>query len=176
MTKKEITDSLVFHHSNFTTFFQKLSDEDFIFSLNNEKWSSAQHADHIVRSLFPLKVIFGLPKWLSKRFFKKANRPSRSYDKLIERYLQKLEAGGRASGRFVPGPIRAERKAALARKIERLVSKLSKSVNKYSEHELDAFVMPHPLLGRITLREMLYFTIYHVQHHQRITLRDLALR
>lgn len=25
---------------------------------------------------------------------------------------------------------------------------------------------PHPLLGKLTLREMMFFTIYHVQHHE----------
>jgi hypothetical protein len=34
-------------------------------------------------------------------------------------------------------------------------------------------ILPHPLLGKITIREMLYFTAYHVQHHENIIKRDL---
>jgi hypothetical protein len=26
--------------------------------------------------------------------------------------------------------------------------------------------LPHPLLGKLTLREMLYFTAYHADHHR----------
>jgi hypothetical protein len=33
------------------------------------------------------------------------------------------------------------------------------------EAKLDNFIAPHPLLGKITLRELCYFTIYHTQHH-----------
>ena len=31
--------------------------------------------------------------------------------------------------------------------------------------DLDKYVLPHPLLGKVTLREMLYFTIHHNEHH-----------
>ena len=36
---------------------------------------------------------------------------------------------------------------------------------KLSEKDLDKYILPHPLLGRMPLREMLFFTIYHTQHH-----------
>jgi hypothetical protein len=175
MTKKELKDALVANHRNFTSVFSNLNDEDFVFSLTG-KWSAGQQAYHILKSVSPVAMLFGLPKFLARLIFKIANRPSRSYDKLVEKYLQKLEGGGKAPARFVPGHVGAERKKALAKKIEHQVSRLCRTFNKYSEEELDLLVMPHPLLGWITLREMLYFTIYHVQHHQKITLRDLALK
>ena len=37
------------------------------------------------------------------------------------------------------------------------------------EKDLDFYVLPHPLIGKLTLREMLFFCIYHVQHHHKIT-------
>jgi len=46
----------------------------------------------------------------------------------------------------------------------------------FSEEDLDKLILPHPLLGKLTLREMMYFTIYHVQHHQRIVERNLAAK
>jgi len=33
-------------------------------------------------------------------------------------------------------------------------------------------LLPHPLLGKVTVREMLYFTIHHVQHHHALVERD----
>jgi hypothetical protein len=44
---------------------------------------------------------------------------------------------------------------------------LARRIDRFSETQLDQLILPHPLLGKLTLREMLYFTIYHVQHHQK---------
>jgi hypothetical protein len=38
---------------------------------------------------------------------------------------------------------------------------------------LDLLILPHPLLGKLTLREMLYFTLYHVEHHEKQVLENL---
>jgi hypothetical protein len=176
MKKQEIIEKLIINHQKFVSYFMKLNDQEFVFSLNNQKWSPGQHADHILRSLSPVRGLFSLPKWMGKLAFKKANRPSKSYEKLVERYHQRLELGGRAFGRFLPKTVRVENKSALGNKIEKTVKKLCRSVNKYSEDDLDKLILPHPLLGKVTLREMLFFTIYHVDHHHRIAIRDLAKR
>jgi molybdopterin synthase catalytic subunit len=52
---------------------------------------------------------------------------------------------------------------------ENVVKKLNKVAQKCSEKDLDYYVIPHPLIGKLTLREMLFFCIYHVQHHHKIT-------
>ena|SRR5688500_5130540 len=176
MTKQELIDILILNHQKFTSYVSQLDDQEFMFSLNNEKWSAGQQADHILRSLSPLKMLLGFPKWLVKLVFKKANRPSKSYEKLIEKYLQRLKQGGRASGRFIPGRIEPARKMAISYGIENTVLKLCQSLNKYSEQEIDELVLPHPLLGKLTLREMMYFTIYHVEHHHRLGIQNLASR
>jgi len=36
---------------------------------------------------------------------------------------------------------------------------------KWNEDELDQYQLPHPILGKLTIREMLYFTIYHNLRH-----------
>ena len=173
MTKNEIIEKLLLNHQKFTSYIAALDETSFMFSLNNEKWTAGQQADHIHRSLLPLKMILSLPKWLTKLSFKKANRPSKSYEALVNKYTQKLEAGGRASGRFIPLPIPWLQKAFLCNKIEKVVTALCASLNKYSEEEMDIIVLPHPLLGRLTLREMMYFTIHHVEHHHKSTFRNL---
>jgi hypothetical protein len=43
--------------------------------------------------------------------------------------------------------------------------KLIAAIAKTDEKDLDRYVIPHPLLGKITLRELCYFTIYHTSHH-----------
>ena len=44
---------------------------------------------------------------------------------------------------------------------------------KWSDAKLDKYIAPHPLLGKITLRELAYFTIYHIQHHLSIIRKRL---
>jgi len=43
--------------------------------------------------------------------------------------------------------------------------KLIKQINNWSEEKLDKCLIPHPLLGKLILREMLFFTNWHTQHH-----------
>jgi hypothetical protein len=57
--------------------------------------------------------------------------------------------------------------------LSRLLRKLESKISRYPEKKLDSLILPHPLLGKLTLREMLYFTNYHVIHHHKLTNRDL---
>ncbi|MBK7609450.1 MAG: hypothetical protein IPI18_20745 [Saprospiraceae bacterium] len=44
----------------------------------------------------------------------------------------------------------------------------------FSEAEIDRYLIPHPLVGKITMREMFYFTVFHAGHHQNNLIRDLG--
>lgn len=49
------------------------------------------------------------------------------------------------------------------------MKKLITAINKnWSDPQLDQYLAPHPLLGKLTLRELGYFTIYHTEHHLNI--------
>jgi hypothetical protein len=43
--------------------------------------------------------------------------------------------------------------------------KMISLIEKTKEEDLDIYLIPHPIIGKITLREFLYFTIYHIEHH-----------
>jgi hypothetical protein len=146
---------------------------NFIASLNKEqfeaapdgKWSAGQNLEHLIRSIKPLQPAYGLPKFMLRILFGKTNRPSRSYDELVAKYKAKLAAGGRAGGPFIPPAIFFEQRARLLKKYEEQKQKLIAKIEKQSEKDLDVYILPHPLLGKVTLREMLYFTIHHNEHH-----------
>ena len=40
------------------------------------------------------------------------------------------------------------------------------NLQNWSEEELEMYNCTHPVFGKITVREILYFIIYHVQHHK----------
>jgi hypothetical protein len=172
MTKDILTQKLDENHQSFIQYIRTLSNDALLYAAN-EKWTAAQQLDHIHKSVKPLTKAMGFPKFIIKWKFGKANRPSRTYDELIEKYNNKLAFGGRATGQFVPPVISTDKKEGLIKLILESVHKLNKRLDRFSEFEMDNMILPHPLLGKITLREMMYFTIYHVAHHEAIIKRDL---
>jgi DinB superfamily len=172
MNKQEIQDKLQENHKSFTGLIMSLNEQDFLFSQNG-KWTAGQQLDHIYRSVAAVKLALTLPKFVIKLIVGKTNRPSRDYESLIAKYKLKLEQGGRAGGRFIPKPVELSHRTALKDKLLKAVDRLCKKINKYDEQQLDDYILPHPLLGKLTIREMLYFTIYHAAHHQQLVLRYL---
>jgi hypothetical protein len=67
-------------------------------------------------------------------------------------------------------------KAALSVQLNVIISKLTKGIAGFTEKDLDTIILPHPLLGKITYREMMYFTICHVLHHQALIKKALQER
>ena len=164
MNKEQIAELLRNNHARFIRQIQELSDEDLLFTPEG-KWTAAQQLDHIVKSASPVNMAMGLPKFILKWKFGLTNRPSKTYEELVEKYNRKLQEGGRASGRFVPAAVGADAKASLIATLNKQVNQLARRTENHTEEALDKYILPHPLLGKLTLREMLYFTAYHVQHH-----------
>ena len=97
----------------------------------------------------------------------------KDYDSLVQGYLLKLQNGAKAQGIYIPKKISFHERGRLSGKLLKTVSKINKLVDRFSEEELDQLILPHPILGKLTIREMLYFTIYHVQHHHNLTVKNL---
>ncbi len=148
----------------FNQYISLLGKEQFEATPEN-KWSAGQNLDHLIRSIKPLQLAYSLPKFILKIMFGKANRPSKTYEELVTKYKTKLAAGGRASGPFIPPTILFEQKDLLIKKYDRHKQKLISKIKKQSEEDLDRYILPHPLLGKLTLREMLFFTVHHNEHH-----------
>lgn len=165
MNKQQIIALLQKNHADFTDYVKSLREEDFLFTTDN-KWTAGQQAEHILRSIKPVKLAFTLPKFFLKLSFGKANRSSRTYEQLLARYTEKLAAGGRASGRFIPQPIAFSSKEKICNDIISVNNAICKKVNSCTEDDLEKYILPHPLLGKLTLREMLYFNILHAEHHR----------
>lgn len=166
MKTSELQQKLKESYVHFIGTINRVSDTDFTKSVN-QKWTAGQQLDHIIKSVAPVNQAFALPGFVLKLSFGKANRPSRTYDQLVTKYQAKLSEGGIAPGRFVPASISVSQRTALISKLEKLVGSLSARIEGFSEKQLDLLILPHPLLGKLTLREMIYFTIYHAAHHEK---------
>ncbi len=172
MNRTEIASRLAANHNFFLEQIDQLSDTDLCYAPEG-KWNAIQQLDHIIRSVSPVNMAMGLPKFILKWRFGTANRPSKTYEQLVEKYQRKLMEGGRASARFTPPVITADQQKTLSRKLEKLVTALCLKTSRWSEEDLDRYILPHPLLGKLTIREMLYFTAHHVLHHQEAVNRNL---
>jgi hypothetical protein len=82
-------------------------------------------------------------------------------------YLARL-ARGASAGRFAPSPNRVfddEQRRQIMALHAAAVDELAAALLRWPERALDTTRMPHPLLGAITVREMMFFTLYHNRHH-----------
>lgn len=163
---KEITERLADAAAAYTGYCNTLPEDSFFHSPPG-KWSPAQQTKHLITATRTAKMAFTLPVFIVRLVGGKANRNSRSYDELVSKYLQKLQQGGRASGRYIPKPIEASYgKEKLLTALTASALQFTAAINKNrTEMQLDKYIAPHPLLGKITLRELCYFTIYHTHHH-----------
>ena len=172
MNKFDTTIFIKDKHEGLINYLRSLDEQTYLFAQHG-KWSAAEQLDHLLKSVSPVNLALSLPKFVLKWMFGKSNRPSRSYEELVEKYQGKLLAGGKAPKAFTPKKIPFAQRELSFNKLEKLALSVSRKANRYSEDELNTFILPHPLLGKLTLREMLYFTGYHCIHHHKLI--DVAI-
>ena len=177
MTKSKMEKALTESHEAFLTYLEGMDKAAFEFSPNGVKWSSGQQLEHICKSVQAVSKAFAYPGWLVQWKFGKANRPSRSYDELVKRYEEKLEKvkGVTAPG-FAPTKTAISNRAGLCAGTRKAIESINKKVAKSSDRKLDTLILPHPLLGKVTLREMAMFCIYHVGFHHKSVQKIVAAK
>lgn len=153
-----------------TTYLQRLDHAAF-FAPQGTHWSPAEHVRHLRKSAAPLVMALGLPRLLLRLRFGTATRPSRDFAAMREAYRAQL-AGGATAGRFAPSAEAApgdpeDRRAAILEAWASTTTGLQAALRRWDEPALDRFQLPHPVLGTLTVREMLHFTVYHTAHHLR---------
>jgi len=164
----EIAANLRRLHEESERFLAALSPKVFV-TPQGEKWSPADHVRHLAKSTFPLPRALGFPKVLIRLRFGGHRGASRSFVALREDYRGRLRAGGTA-GKFAPAPKplpddpEAYRLRVLAA-WRTAATSLHSEILRWPEPALDRYRLPHPLLGSLTVREMLFFTLYHNAHH-----------
>lgn len=170
MQQSEIQQLLDKSFTDFSTFVGDLSDHRFIVSPEG-KWSAGQQLDHLIRSAKPVNKALNMPRFVL-RWFGKPARASRSFEEIREAYRHVLKNGAVSSRPYVPPVTEIEQRETLLKQFAQQKNRMIGLVGNWPEAELDRYQLPHPLLGKLTTREVLYFTIYHNYHH----LHTLQLR
>lgn len=167
-TQPEIIDALRKLSTEGQTFWSAIPPEVFV-DQPEKSWSPAQNVLHLIRAVKPVAKALNMPRWLLRLLFGKATAPSRHGGPLKQEYLEQLKTRG-ATGKYAPAPVKVETTAVdtqqkLVMSLTHATDSLAKVVEKWNEPDLDRLQLPHPLLGKLTVREMLLFTIFHIRHH-----------
>ncbi|MBC9913685.1 DinB family protein [Chitinophaga varians] len=163
LNQHEIHSQINSSFDNFVDFVQTLPDHRFT-ATPYGKWSAGQQLQHLIKSSRPVATAMGYPKILL-HYFGTSRQPSRSYPELVEDYRQLLAHGGKSTITYLPGIVYGAQRPVLIEAFLKQKGRLLENLGRWSENELDKYRLPHPLLGKITMREMLYFTAYHTEHH-----------
>jgi hypothetical protein len=175
--RDEIVRELRAVHNQSREFWDSFSTAEF-FSPFGDAWSPADNVRHLLKSNRPVARALATPKALLALRFGVGRRASVPYSELRARYLSLL-ATGVTAGRFTPAPLNPseqseEHRRSLMATMDAVFENLTTTASRWQEWQLDRLRLPHPALGKLTVREMLFFTVYHNIHHVENVVRRMS--
>lgn len=174
MHKETISQQLDEAHKNLLNWLQANENIEKWETGPEGKWTTGQHALHLLQSIKPLNDALSLPKFILTFKFGKANREVRDYNTIVNRYNERLL---NAQGKTYKGsknmnvPTEKDKHYILNR-LQIESKKLQTKTLRWKDKDLDTHILPHPLMGKMPVREMLMWTAHHVKHHTQ-TLKDI---
>ena len=149
--------------------FTAIPVEDFFIPYRGE-WSASENVDHLIKANKPVAKALKLPKITLRAMFGKPDRASLTYEEFRKAYRNEIAKGAQASGRYLPSQENLNsgterRKKELLDQFRKASTELVSVAEKWDDKELGDYLLPHPILGKLTVREILYFTIYHNLRH-----------
>jgi uncharacterized damage-inducible protein DinB len=165
MQKGEISSMLTVLNEEIYSFLGQLSLAEQSENIEG-KWSISQNMDHLCKVLVPVNKALSKPKFLLRFAFGKPNREGRDYDALVKRYHEKSQGPAKAPEVYSAKESKHLNSEVLLEDYKALIQKFLRIVDrKWTEKQLDSYLLVHPLLGKITIRELLYFVHFHTDHH-----------
>jgi len=166
MDKEAIADLIEAKHTELISWLEQQPEDSWTQGPEG-KWTTGQQALHLLQSIKPLNDALSMPKFLLRFKFGKANRPVRNYNAIVLRYQERLEE---VKGKTFKGsqnmkiPILTDKDYILNR-LQTEHKKLQYKTKKISDKNLDTLILPHPLMGKMPIREIIMWTAHHVEHH-----------
>ncbi len=173
VTGEEIIAALESNAGIIAGFFSGQPDEA-IFTGDPEQWGPAHHLVHLTRTSSAIDQglrsgALGLHSTGQSRPYAEvrdaanASLASTSRDRLLDMGRVVVVAPGTTARDLVEGFVQAS-------------AGLRSSASSWTEENLDRHAMKHPLVGELTVREMLLFCVLHEQHHLKIVRGRLEAR
>ena len=169
MTKLEIIDDLKIKHQLLYELLHKHPDQNWIKGPKN-KWNTGEHIIHLIQSEQAVNRALWLPKFFLKYKFGVNNRANRTYDEMVKKYHDKLVIHASIVANMSKKmPITTlTNKTSYITKLDKEKKKLIEKFRKWTEHDLDTYLLPHPLMGKMTIREVVMWTAHHTEQHYQI--------
>jgi hypothetical protein len=164
MEKSTLTKSLDENALQFIELVKGLNQNEFEDNIN-DKWSAGQDLVHLIKVLKIVNVGFSLPKPILRLLFGINKNDSRPFEDLRQVYKNALDGGAKAPTIYIPKSVSYRDKEHLIQKYTSLNKSFIDKLNNHTAHELDSYRLPHPILGKISLRELASFTSFHTAHH-----------
>lgn len=166
MQSEEIVQLLESKFDALTALLENLPAEQMPIPLAPGKWSAGQIAVHLVLSTRPVVKGMSLPKTvLAEKFGTRNGTLERSFQDLLAHFRKTMQGAVTAPSQFTPEAVEAAQKNTLIADLRQVLSELIGVMRQWDEVDLSTYMMPHPALGKLTVREMLYFTAIHTEHH-----------
>lgn len=157
---KLLNDSVI----EFNEFISTLDEKQFEVNPNN-KWSAGQDLVHLIKLLRIVNIAYKIPKPILSILYGINKEEQRSVEALQTLYKNALKGGAKSPSLYIPKPVLFKDKNELINKHIKLNEAFVNKLNNQSELALDKYRVPHPIIGKITLRELAIFTSFHTIHH-----------
>jgi len=164
-SKSDIISGLNDVYDRIISYCNDQDDSIFAKPLSEGKWSTAQNIEHLCTSTYLMTKGISMPKLVLKGSFGTCNRPEKTINEVYAKYKSALANGQKAPAKFDPAVIGNDMKTELLQKMDNERHKIIKVLDNWDEKALSKHILPHPALGKLTVREMLLFTIFHTEHH-----------
>lgn len=131
----------------------------------NGRWSVSDTGQHLYLSARPVLRLLAGPRDVFTQWGN-AKGPSRTQDSIRTLYHQVLKKGIKAPAALSPRPedVPADKATMLTRLTDTYLA-IADQLADWSDEEMDRYQMPHPALGLLSVREMIYFIGIHTRHH-----------
>lgn len=127
-----------------------------------EKWSFGEEMGHLIMSSNGTALVLSS----SEERLLPTDHPSRSYDEIVEEYQAKLLLNANIGRSIADKEGKTYQGEALKTNFANAAQSTLLALKHWDEAKADQWmVWKHPLLGKMTAREMIYFTVYHTRHH-----------
>ncbi|GAA0881970.1 DinB family protein [Sphingobacterium siyangense subsp. cladoniae] len=160
MNRQELIKTFSDNHYTVIAYIQALPEPHFSYR-NHEKWTAGQQLKHILLTLLPFPKVLQPKDYIAQKFGS-LQRATWDYDTVRNNYLK---TSRQAPSQFLPEEILPAQKEGLIAQLEEVLATINQLFVLYNEEELDSLVLPHPLLGKLSIREMFFLMSYHPLHH-----------
>jgi hypothetical protein len=165
ISKQNWLAELIHTHTRLMEYVEALPDADLIWS-EEGRWNALQQIKHVYLCLSTISQALSSKEYIEQKFGR-IDRPTLTYDEVIERYKSGLAAGGKAPDRFVPdSSLKPSQKDEIIGELNNMLLNIQKQLESYSDDECNSLVLPHPFVGKLTIKELFFLMTEHANIHR----------